>query len=304
MTTLGHDFFDIAIRGTGAIIANSGSYGSGITVLKTEETNINADFSEQAATIKEYTFKDTISTLYGYQSEANPLENLGMSASKVYLIKVQYKTTDDPAYFKVIFSMTMGQTQSFNMTVVPGLEASEDSDKIELKPAVNGIGANYGWIYFKLVGEGGPRALNTGSALVEGAPSIPKITDWDILCTRTDELQTEDGTTVSTQMPVAGRSSILINVVKEGMAGAISKEINAVTGTTTVKMRSCVDAIGYQWYSMEGMPPTFSHVEDTTYVVKTAEGNFAKFQPLTFYGPNNESFVMRFKYKYEVQATE
>ena len=299
-TVLPHDFFDIAIDAGGTIIANSGSYGSGIWVYNTGESDITADFSGQEDKVKEYTFKATLDTakLYGYQSELNPLGKLGMAASKVCLVKVQYKTTDTAAYFKVVFSMTMGATQSFNMTVVPGLGAGE-ANKAEIKAAITGVTNGYGWLYFKLVGEGGPRVLNNGTAWTGGGTAVPLAADWDILGTRTNELQTEDGTTLSAQMPVANRSSVLLNTYKEVKAGVVSgKLIDEVPNGNGVTFSGDVDAIGYGWYNMAGMPPTFS-VAGNTYIIKTVEEKFAKFQPESFYGSKNESFVMDFSYFYE-----
>jgi hypothetical protein len=267
-------------------------------VYKTDGADITADFSGQEANVKEYTFKSTLETakLYGYQSELNPLGKLE-TASNVCLVKVQHQTTDTAAYFKVVFSMTMGQTQSFNMTVVPGLSAGE-ADKKEIKAAITGITNGYGWLYFKLVGEGGPRVLNNGTTWTGGGTAAPKAADWDILGTRTNELQTEDGTTVSSQMPVASRSSVLLNTYKSVKAGVVSGKLIDEVSTAAVDLYAAVDAIGYGWYSMAGMPPTFS-VAKNTYIIKTVEGVYAKFQPESFYGPNNESFVMDFSYYYD-----
>ncbi|MDR2343705.1 MAG: HmuY family protein [Spirochaetaceae bacterium] len=298
-TELPHDFFDIAIDASGNIIANSGSYGSGVQVYNTGGTDITADFSGQTANVKEYTFK-TGTSLYSYQSEVNPLAKLGMAASKVYMVKVQYKTTDTAAYFKVVFSMTMGAPQSFNMTVVPGL-ASGDTGKVEIKAAVSGLTAGYGWFYFKLVGAGGPGVLNNGTTWTGGGTAAPKATDWDILATRTDELQSNnDGTAVHPQMPVAGRSSVLLNVYKNVQAKTIAgKLIDEVTDAdlTDTGLSGEIDAIGYGWYSTAGMPPVYS-VPGNTYIIKTVEGGFAKFQPESF-AKDGKNFIMDFSYDYQ-----
>jgi hypothetical protein len=298
-TVLTHDFFDLAIDASGIIIANSGSYGAGIQVYDTGEADIAGDYSSLEDKVKEYTFKPTlpVERLYGYQSELNPLGELGTETSNVRLIKVKYKTTDTAEYFKVTFGMTMtGGPPSFNITVVPGL-GSGTANQVAIVAPVSGLTASYGWLYFKLVGTGGPRVLNTGTTWTGGGTAVPKAADWDILGTRTDELQTEDGTTVSTQMPVANRSSILLNIYGKVKAGVVSEKLIDAVSTGTVDLRAAVDTIGYGWYSMAGMPPTFS-VAKNTYVIKTVEGVFAKFQPESFYGPNNESFVMDFSYYY------
>ncbi|MDR1301533.1 MAG: hypothetical protein LBK43_03570, partial [Treponema sp.] len=303
-TVLPHDFFDIAIDAGGNIIANSGSYGSGIWVYKTDSDDITADFSGQEDKVTGYTFK-TGTKLYEHQSEVNPLGKLEMTASKVCLIKVQYKTSDTAVYFKVVFGMTMGQTQSYNMTVVPGLAAGE-TDKTEIKAAITGLSNGFGWLYFKLAGTGGPRVLNNGTTWLDGGTAVPTAANWDILATRTDELQSEDGgNTQSTQMPVASRSSVLLNTYKKVAAKvATGKLLNEVSDTdlNDTGLSGEIDAIGYGWYSMAGMPPTFS-VAKNTYIIKTVEGQFVKFQPETFYGPKNESFVMDFSFAYKGSGT-
>jgi hypothetical protein len=309
VTELGHDFFDIAIDAGGNIIANSGSYGSGVQVYKTATagTGIENDFSADADKVKEYTFGPNfpVANLYGHQSSVNPLAPLaGPVTSNVYLVKVQYGDTLE--YFRVTFSMkmpgVMGHTGPplFVVSVVPGLSGGSAA---LINGAVTGLPNGYGWLYFKLVGTGGPRVLNNGTTWLEsGATAVPLAGDWDLLFTRTDEVQTEDGTTVSTQMPVANRSSVLLNIYKDvEAANAAGKYMEQVFNTSGLAFSGEVDAIGYSWYTMAGMPPTFS-VPVNTFVVKTAEGNYAKFQPATFYGPNNESFYMTFRYLYSGSA--
>ncbi|MDR3303739.1 MAG: HmuY family protein [Treponema sp.] len=303
ITELNHDFFDIAMCADGSLIANSGSYGSGVWVYATNGTDITADFTTSQADVKDYTFR-TGTPLYGYQSVANPLATLAEpnAPSKVYLIKVQYDATVAAVYFKVIFNMVMTAAQSYDMTVVPGLGAG-DSGRVALSATpITGITgpAGFGYFYFKLVGEGGPRLLNGATTLRDGAPEIPKAAEWDILCTRTIELQSTDGITLETEMPVTGRSSILLNTYKEVTAAKVAgKAIDEVTAIPEgAAFSGEVDAINYSWYAMAGMPPIFS-VAKNTYVVKTVEGNYAKFQPTTFYGPDGQSFYMTFQYLYQ-----
>jgi hypothetical protein len=309
VTVLSHDFFDLAIDASGTIIANSGSYGTGVQVYKTEEMDIAGDFSALEAKVKEYTFKPTLDVkrLYGYQAVQNPLGSLGTTASPVCLIKVKYGS-GEAEYFKVVFSMNMPGAGGYSgppqyvVTVVPGLGAGEENKKT-LATAVTGISSGYGWLYFKLVGEGAPKALNNGTTWTGGGTAVPKAPDWDILATRTDELQTEDGITLSAGMPLANRSSILLNVYKAVKAGVVAdKVIFEVPGSSEVPLRAAVDSIGYGWYSMAGMPPTFS-VPAQTWIIKTAEGGFAKFQPLDFAG-GGANFTPNFYYYYEAPSGE
>ncbi|GHV96172.1 hypothetical protein AGMMS50293_24920 [Spirochaetia bacterium] len=296
------DFFDIAIDGNGNIIANSGSYGSGVLVLKTDETDIAANLSARANDVKEYTFK-TGTPLYGYQTAANPFDGeigagglMGTGSGKVFIIKTATE------YYKVIFdvfgmkSMTP-PTPGYRITVVKGLDGG-DGEKTEIEDGITGITNGYGYIYFDLDANP-PRALNDGNNLKAGVTlAIPKITDWDLLCTRTNELQSADGINIESQMPVASRSSILLNTHKSvEVWTAADKSMDKVLNIEGLTSSIEIDAIGYGWYSTAGMPPTFS-VNTNTYVVKTAEGNYAKFQPGTFYGPENQSFYMSFRYYY------
>ncbi|MDR1909258.1 MAG: HmuY family protein [Spirochaetaceae bacterium] len=306
ITELDHDFFDIAINAGGNIIANSGSYGSGVQVYKTTSTDISGNFSASESLVKEYTFREGVN-LYDYQqTEANPIEDLGMAPSKVYLIKVQYGSAAEE-YFKVQFAMKMpgaggyAGPPAYVVTAVPGLGAGE-TGKIELSPSITGLTAGYGWLYFKLVGEDGPRVLNNGTTWTADGTAVPQAADWDLLFTRTIELQTEDGTTVSAGMPVASRSSVLLNTYKEVEAAAVDLSMEQVVDSEGLNFSDDVDAIGYGWYEMAGMPPTFT-VADKTFVVKTAEEHYAKFQPGTFYGPASESFYMTFRYFYSGNDT-
>jgi hypothetical protein len=279
-------------------------------VYKTEETNIAADFTSQEANVKEYTFK-TGTSMYGYQTAENPFageigsgSQMGGGSGKVYLIKTQPGN-----YYKVIFDIfgmvsMAPPTAGYKITVVKGL-AGGNSDKTVLEDTTSGIRDGFGYIYFDLDTTSGPKALNNGSTLKEGVTlNIPLSTNWDILATRTDELQSENGTTVSAQMPVAGRSSVLLNIYKTVKAkAAAGKLIDAVTDTDLGDdgLRGEIDAIGYGWYSVgSGMPPTYS-VANNTYIIKTVEGGFAKFQPITF-AKDGKSFVMDFYYEYSEDA--
>jgi hypothetical protein len=304
------DFFDFAVYSSGSgasaeayVIANSGSYGSGVLVYKTNLTDITADMSALANSVKEYTFKAGTNLYNSGQTAANPFDGgirlMSNSATdgrdKVFIIKTAANN-----YYKVLFnvfgmSSMSPPTPGYSITIVKDLNGTTE---IPLTAPLAGISAGFGYIWFKLDGTA-PRALNTATELADGAPDIPKAAEWDLLCTRTNEYQSEDGNTISTQMPVASRSSILLNTYKGVKAyTAEEKLIEQVLNTDGLAEQGDVDAIGYGWYTMTGMPPTFS-VKNNTYVIKTAEGNYAKFQPLSFYGPNTESFYMRFSYLYQ-----
>ncbi|PIS25956.1 MAG: hypothetical protein COT45_01435 [bacterium (Candidatus Stahlbacteria) CG08_land_8_20_14_0_20_40_26] len=52
------------------------------------------------------------------------------------------------------------------------------------------------------------------------------------------------------------------------------------------------------WYNMSGMPPTFTAL-DTVYVVKTADGKYAKVKILNYYDAQHNSGFITFKYVYQ-----
>ncbi|MEA3431065.1 MAG: HmuY family protein [candidate division WOR-3 bacterium] len=52
------------------------------------------------------------------------------------------------------------------------------------------------------------------------------------------------------------------------------------------------------WYDMSGMPPTFTAL-DTVYMVKTADGKYAKVKILNYYDAQHNSGFITFKYVYQ-----
>ena len=101
-------------------------------------------------------------------------------------------------------------------------------------------------------------------------------------------------------MPVAGRSSVLLNIYKSVKAKKIEgKLIDEVTDAdlTDDGLSAEIDAIGYGWYGYTGMPPVYS-VAGNTYIIKTAEEKLAKFQQETF-AKDGKNFIMDFSYYYQ-----
>jgi hypothetical protein len=283
------DFFDLAVDSNGHIIANSGSYGSGVLVYKTDRTVITEDLSGLADRVKEYTFSEG-TELYGHQEQANPftgeISPLAQGSGRVYLIKTAAGNS-----YKMTFNM-FGMGGVYRFYVVKGLEGTEQTEMSgSLKGLINDPENTYGSIYFDLDANP-PGALNvSGIQLAEGAPAIPKSANWDLLCTRTDELQSS-GIAVR-------RSSILLNTYREvKVYTAAGKSIREVAGIEGLSPSTGVDAIGCRWYGAGGSEPPVYGVNKNTYVVRTVEGNFAKFQPESYTGPAGESFYMTFTYLY------
>jgi hypothetical protein len=303
VTSLPHDFFDIAMYSIGSgrnsvvhIIANSGSYGTGVQVLKTDTTDISADLSDQKDAVTGWTFREG-AEVYGRQGSVNPLSGASSDTTKnVYLIKVKYGGAE-ASYYKVVFN-SYGPDGKCMITVVPGAEAGE-TGKVPLEAGLSGIADGYGYIYFDLHGKGGPRVLNDGNALREDVTvALPKAVDWDLLCTRTDDYTSDDS------HPIANRSSILLNTAK-GVAvyTAQEKYLEEVLSIEGLTSSDVVDAIGWRWYETDNRGKYWMPDPPNTYVIKTAEGNYAKFLPGTFEGPNKEKFHMAFRYYYMADAT-
>ena len=282
------DFFDIAIAttsplpaGQDRIIANSGSYGAGVLVFATDNTNIADTITDPSSTtVRHFTFRNgyDVSPTYIPQSVANPVAGAitgsGAGDGKVYAIK-----TGAGTWFKVKFN-SFGPQGQYSITVVEGLDGTTEAT------ISGGLGsaAPYGYVYFD---------LDTKAAIDPAAAGIPKADGWDILCTRTDDIVSNAGSPY-----YANRSSILINSAKGVTAAKVEgKNIEEVLQIPAESaFSSTIDtAIGYSWYSTSGMPPTMSAATNT-YVVKTVEGTYVKFQPGSFYGPNSESFYMSFRY--------
>ncbi|MDR2398079.1 MAG: HmuY family protein [Spirochaetaceae bacterium] len=284
-----HDFFDLAIDSNGHIIANSGSYGSGVLVYKTNRTDITEDLSTLADRVKEYTFKEG-TELYGCQERANPfageISPLAKGSGTVYLIE-----TAPGNRYKMTFNM-FGMGGVYRFMVVKGLEGTEATEITgSLKGLINDPENTYGSLFLDLDAEP-PGALNTsGIQLVEGAPPIPVSRNWDLLCTRTDEPQEGGG--------LERRSSILLNTYREVTAytapGVSLRDLLRVDASL---LSAELDAIGCTWYSAEGSPSPVYQVQPNAYVVRTVEGNFAKFMSESYTGPGGEGFYMAFSYFY------
>jgi hypothetical protein len=260
-----------------------------VLVYKTNQTGITENLSALADCVKEYTFKEG-TELYGHQEQANPFKGeispLAQGSGKVYLIKTAAGNS-----YKMTFNM-FGMGGVYRFIVVKGLNGTEAAEITgSLRGLINDPANTYGYIYFDLDADP-PGALNSsGIQLAEGAPAIPKSSNWDLRCTRTDELQ--PGGVATT------RSSILLNSYREVNAyTAGGKSLQEVLGIDGLSPSTEVDAIGCRWYAIDDSEPPVYRVNQNTYVVKTVERNFAKFQPETYTGPAGESFYMAFTYLY------
>ncbi len=271
ITEVAHDTWDIAIANSGAdIIANSGDYGTGVLVYKSSSTTIADDRSADEASVTQYTFKDG-TNLHGTQTTENPFENefnaSGAGSGTVYLVKDEAGT-----FYKVVFN-SYGPMGRYDIDVVTGLNGTT------VTSITGSLDGDYGYTYFDL-GSG---------ATVSVAP--PK-DEWDVAFARTNDRLSAGY--------VAGRSDVLINTEGNVQGAEVADTaINGVTDTSALTLSSDVDVLGHSWYNYDHDRDPGFEVNTVTYVVQTTEGNMAKFQPGTFYGPNDEQFYMDFRYHYQ-----
>lgn len=271
VTEVDHDTWDIAISTSSAdIIANSGDYGTGVLVYKSSSTTIADDRSADETSVVEYTFKDG-TELYSTQSDENPFVDefnaSGVGSGTVYLVQDEAGT-----FYKVVFN-SYGPMGQYDLDVVTGLDGTTVTD------VTGSLDGDYGYTYFD---------LGSGAAVSVAPPSD----EWDVAFARTNDRLSAGY--------VAGRSDILLNTAGavEG-AEVADTAIDGVSDTSTLTFSTDVDALGHGWYNYDHDRDPGFEVDTVTYVVQTTEGNMAKFQPGTFYGPNDEQFYMEFRYHYQ-----
>ena len=274
-TTKDHDIWDIAIATTGGtMISNSGDYGYGVRVLRTDESDISTDLTAREAEVTQQSFRplmDLSYDVFNTQTELNPLQDAigaGMGDGKVYIIK------DEAGVFYKLKVTKFGPMGQYSLQVVTGLAGAT------VRTISGGLAgaSDYDYLYFD---------LGAGAAI----SVAPAKADWDIRFARTEEWQSDEMCT--------GRSDILLNTAAEVKAAEVSgNDIDTVTSTSGLSFYGAIDTIGYAWYGMEGMPPTF-FTEDKVFVIRTGEGGFAKFRALTFAGPGGEKFHVNFNFQYQ-----
>ncbi len=248
-TVVKNDVWDIAFDKGLSIISNSGRYGDGVMVAATEETDFAKDYSAFEAT---WTITDTAEggNVLG-TSWYNPSDH-GAKES-IYLIK-----DETGAIYKMqVTDAAMQGGSSLSLKIAPAAGADITAKKFPFD-------TNYDLLY-----------IDCGAfAEVDVAPMI---NDWDVKFHRNQEILSPTYT--------AGRSSIIINSVGGVTAGAVA-DMNAdkVLDVSTLTFSDYFSAIGNSWYAFDTDSKTFS-VPQITYVIKDGEGNHAKFQMTSFYGP-------------------
>jgi len=259
ITHIKHDVWDIAFAtyDSTLMIANSGSYGFGVTVTNTKSTNWLADYSGEAGNINQHTTIDD-----------NPLKDFqsgGVSKRYVYLAKDEAGNC-----YKFQIDSISGSTYKLRIDTLDGNSTSTIDVTID---------NNYDYIYVDL----GTKSV------VSFAP--PK-SDWDIKFGRTEEY-------IGGPMGWVGRSSVSVNIASSVKSALVEKNIEDVKSASGLTLSPDLLNIGHNWYTYNHATHTYSVDPQKTWIIQTVEGNYAKFQMLTFYGPNKEKFYSEFKFYYQ-----
>ena len=264
LTHVPYDTWDIAISNQGMIIANSGVWGSGVRIGKSTQTDMSADLSSEQNLVVQIV--DTTANPF-----SNELNEQGMGSGAIYLIK-------DAAgeFYKVNFK-SFGPMGKYAIQVGKGLNAQTMTE-------VSGaIRSEYGYTYFDL-----------GSA-TDVTTQMPESKNWDVKFVRA--LEFDMGGSYS------ARSAVIANAENGVEIASIpDTEIQSVLDLQGLTFTKNPYAIGSSWYTFDHDSKTYT-VNQTTYAFKTVEGNYAKLQIKSFYGPAQEQFWSLIKYGYQADGS-
>jgi hypothetical protein len=266
MTSVAHDTWHIAFDGDLNVIANSGNYGSGVSVCSTGTSDLATDFTAwYSDTTKAFTRIDTNANVLG----TNWMDLSSMPptyTNQVYLLKTE------AGNFKVQFTGA-GMGGTVKMKIAAPAEATADEQTF----AHN---SEYDYTYINCVSK-------------QAVMVAPKKDAWDIRFGRTE---------FAMGAMTGGRSSVAINA-KGGVEAATAEDsrIDEVLATGALSFSDDILAVGHSWYTFDHSTRTYS-VNQNTYVFKTTEGNYAKMQIATFTGPNDEGFWSEFDWLYQADG--
>jgi hypothetical protein len=262
-TTLAHDTWHIAFDGDLFVIANSGNYGTGVSVCSTGSGDFAADYTSwMSDTSKKFTRIDTNANALG-----RSYMDLGSMpptfTQQVYLLKTE------AGNFKAQFtSAGMGGTLDIKIAAVDA--ASGTATTYTHNSA-------YDYTYINCA---------TKQTVVVAPPKD----SWDIRFGRTEFAM---GSTTG------GRSSVAINAAGGVEAAVVEgSSIDEVSDASGLTFSDDILAVGNSWYTFHHDTRTYEVMENT-YVFKTTEGNYAKMQIATFKGPAGERFWSQFAYLYQ-----
>lgn len=262
LTHVPFDAWDIAIStANGEIIANNGIYGTGVRLLKTESRDLTEDLSALATRV--IGIVDTNSNPF-----AGELTQ-GAGSGTVYIVR-------DAAgeNFKITFT-SFGPMGRYSLSVVNGLAGTE------VQTISGSINAEYAFTYLNL------------SERSDVTTLFPKKSQWDVSFLRALEFQ------MGAPGTFGARSAIFFNaaqgveaVVLDGQAIADVQDLSSASFTDNPL------AIGARWYTFDQVTRIFS-INVVTLGFRTIEGNYAKMQVRTFYGPDQEQFWSLVRYGYQ-----
>ncbi len=266
-TVIAHDTWHIAFDADLHVIANSGNYGSDVAVCATGETDFGADYTSW--------FSDTSKSFTRIDTNANVLGQNWMDLSSMppsYTEEVYLLKTKGASHYKVQLT---GAGMGGSVTMKIGAPEVSSADE---KTFTHNSDYEYTYIDCE------------SKQAIKVAPAKDA---WDIRFGRTEfAMGTRTG----------GRSTIAINCAGGVEAAAVEgNDIDEVSGISGLSFSGDMLTIGNGWYDFDHDTKTYSVVQNT-YVVKTTEGNYAKFQLATFDGPGGESFYCFFEYLYQADG--
>jgi hypothetical protein len=267
-TVTAHDTWHFAFDANLNVIANSGNYGSDVAVCSTGVTDFTQNFTTWFAdTSKYFTRTDTNANILGRKWMNSTIMPPTFS-KQVYLLK-----TKGSGNYKIQITGA-GMNGSIKVKIATPAETMAE----ELSYTHN---SEYEYTYID--------CSSKQAVLV-----APKTNTWDLRFGRTEFAM---GTATG------GRSSIAINSAGGvSVAVAEGKNIDEVTDASSFTYSNSMFSIGHGWYAYDHDAKVYS-VAKNTYVLKTTEGKFAKFQIATFDGPGGEAFWCLFEYLYQDDST-
>ncbi len=266
ITHIKHNVWDIAFSTSdlSLMIANSGSYGIGVKVTNTESTDWDADYSGKAGNINKRT-----------ETNDNPLKDWRNGTTKKYV----YLAEDEEGNtYKFQVDSIAGNTYKLKIDTLDGTSTTTIDVTINLA---------YDYIYVDL-----------GTKKV--VSFAPPLADWDIKFGQT-EVWVQMGPSFGMWCGLSSISENIAGLIESCLVKKNIEDVTSASGLTLSANLIIATGVGswYEFIDPDDHSAGVKVILEQTYVVQTVEGNYAKFQMLTYDGPNGESFYSVFKYYYQ-----
>lgn len=180
------------------------------------------------------------------------------------------------------------------------------SVELEVKTVQNQDVSDYGkWYYFsfttgKVVGEGSANPQDGDDA------AWKERTDWDIAFHR-NNVRTNGGVSGNGQAEAMALESEDIEAVKEVPEGAFVADVNGEILPEFVMppeyVESGLNSELNEFAKFEHETMAWSMAKTNVFIVKTADGKYAKLQFVNFLNDKDESGFLTFKYVYQADGT-